>query len=78
MTTAPPAERLASCIHDLRSNLISTTFRKKKMCEKTDKGIVPVVIYVDDLIISDDSGTVINEVKLLFKDFGELPYFFEH
>ena len=49
--------------------------------KRTNRGIVLVVIYVDDLIITGDSDVDINEVKLLLKqkfemkDLGELRYF---
>ena len=49
--------------------------------KRTNRGIVLVVIYVDDLIITGDSDADINEVKLLLKqkfemkDLGELRYF---
>ena len=35
--------------------------------KRIDKGIGLVVIYVDDLIITSDNDTNINEVKLLLK-----------
>ena len=47
----------------------------------TDKGIVAIVIYVDDLIIGGDSLEEIKDVKGLLrnefdmKDMGELRYF---
>ena len=47
----------------------------------TNKGIVVIVIYVDDLIIGGDSLDAIQDVKTLLqkqfdmKDLGELRYF---
>ena len=47
----------------------------------THKGIVAIVIYVDDLIIGGDSLDAIQDVKKLLqnqfdmKDLGELHYF---
>jgi hypothetical protein len=49
--------------------------------KKTDHGIVVIVIYVDDLIITRDSDTDIFDLKKLLKqkfemkDLGELRYF---
>ena len=49
--------------------------------KKIDNGIVLIVIYVDDLIITCDSDVDIDELKLLLKqkfeikDLGELCYF---
>ena len=49
--------------------------------KKTDHGIVVIVIYVDDLIITRDSDTDISDLKKLLKqkfemkDLGELRYF---
>jgi hypothetical protein len=49
--------------------------------KKTDHGIVVIVIYVDDLIITKDSDTDIFDLKKLLKqkfemkDLGELRYF---
>ena len=49
--------------------------------KRTDRGIVLVVIYVDDLIVTGDSDADIDDVKLLLKqkfemkDLGELRYF---
>jgi len=51
--------------------------------KKTDHGIVIIVIYVDDLIITRDSDANIFELKKLLKqkfemkDLGELRYFFD-
>ncbi len=50
--------------------------------KKTDHGIVVIVIYVNDLIITGDSGAYIFDLKKLLKqkfdmkDLGELRYFF--
>jgi len=50
--------------------------------KKTDHGIVIIVIYVDDLIITGDSDANISDLKKLLKqkfemkDLGELHYFF--
>ncbi len=50
--------------------------------KKTDYGIVVIVIYVDDLIITRDSDANIFDLKKLLKqkfemkDLGELHYFF--
>ena len=35
--------------------------------KRTDRGIVLVVIYVDDLIVTGDSDADIDDVKLLLK-----------
>jgi hypothetical protein len=49
--------------------------------KKTDDGIVVIVIYVDDLIITGDSDEDIFDLKKLLKqkfemkDLGELRYF---
>jgi hypothetical protein len=49
--------------------------------KKTDHGIVVIVIYVDDLIITRDSDVDIFDLKKLLKqkfemtDLGELCYF---
>jgi hypothetical protein len=49
--------------------------------KKTDHGIVAIVIYVDDLIITGDSDADISDLKKLLKqkfemkDLGELHYF---
>jgi len=49
--------------------------------KKTDHGIVVIVIYVDDLIITRDSDVNISDLKKLLKqkfemkDLGELRYF---
>jgi hypothetical protein len=49
--------------------------------KKTDHGIVVIVIYVDDLIITGDSDADISDLKKLLKqkfemkDLGELRYF---
>jgi hypothetical protein len=49
--------------------------------KKTDHGIVIIVIYVDDLIITGDSDADIFDLKKLLKqkfemkDLGELRYF---
>jgi hypothetical protein len=51
--------------------------------KKTDCGIVVIVIYVDDLIITEDSDADIFDLKKLLKqmfemkDLGELCYFFD-
>ncbi len=51
--------------------------------EKIDHGIVIIVIYVDDLIITGDSGADISDLKKLLKqnfemkDLGELRYFLD-
>ena len=48
---------------------------------KSDKGIVVITIYVDDLIVGGDSLTQIENVKSLLKqkfdmkDLGDLRYF---
>jgi hypothetical protein len=50
--------------------------------KKTNHGIVVIVIYVDDLIITGDSDVNIFDLKKLLKqkfemkDLGELRYFF--
>jgi hypothetical protein len=50
--------------------------------KKTNRGIVVIVIYVDDLIITRDSDVNIFNLKKLLKqkfemkDLGELRYFF--
>jgi hypothetical protein len=50
--------------------------------KKTDHGIVVIVIYVDDLIITRDNDADIFDLKKLLKqkfemkDLGELRYFF--
>jgi len=50
--------------------------------KKTDHGIVVIVIYVDDLIITKDNDADIFDLKKLLKqkfemkDLGELRYFF--
>jgi hypothetical protein len=50
--------------------------------KKTDPGIVIIVIYVDDLIITRDSDADISDLKKFLKqkfemkDLGELRYFF--
>jgi len=52
--------------------------------KKTERGIVVIVIYVDDLIVTGDSGHDIASVKEMLcaefdmKDLGELRYFFGH
>ncbi len=49
--------------------------------KKTDHGIIVIVIYVDDLIITRDSDADISDLKKLLKqkfkmkDLGELRYF---
>ena len=49
--------------------------------KRTDRGIILLVIYVDDLIITGDSDVDIQDVRLLLrqkfemKDLGELRYF---
>ena len=49
--------------------------------KRTYRGIVLVVIYVDDLIVTGDSDADIDDMKLLLKqkfkikDLGELRYF---
>ncbi len=49
--------------------------------KKTDHGIVVIVIYVDDLIITGDSDSDISDLKKLLKqkfemkDLGKLHYF---
>ncbi len=49
--------------------------------KKTDNGIVVIIIYVDDLIITGDSDVNIFDLKKLLKqkfemkDLGELRYF---
>ncbi len=49
--------------------------------KKTNRGIVVIVIYVDDLIITIDSDVDIFDLKKLLKqnfetkDLGELRYF---
>ncbi len=49
--------------------------------KKIDHGIVVIVIYVDDLIITGDSDADISDLKKLLKqkfemkDLGELHYF---
>jgi hypothetical protein len=49
--------------------------------KKTDHGIIIIVIYVDDLIITRDSDVNISNLKKLLKqkfemkDLGELCYF---
>ncbi len=49
--------------------------------KKTDHGIVVIVIYVDDLIITGDSDADISDLKKLLKqkfemkDLGKLRYF---
>jgi len=51
--------------------------------KKTDHGIVVIVIYVDDLIITRDSDVNISNLKKLLKqkfemkDLGELHYFLD-
>ncbi len=51
--------------------------------KKTDHGIVVIVIYVDDLIITRNSNEDISDLKKLLKqefemkDLGELRYFFD-
>jgi len=50
--------------------------------KKTNRGIVVIVIYVDDLIITKDSDVDIFDLKKLLKqkfemkDLGKLRYFF--
>ncbi len=50
--------------------------------KKTDHGIIVIIIYVDDLIVTRDSdGDIFDLKKLLkqkfeMKDLGELRYFF--
>jgi hypothetical protein len=50
--------------------------------KKTDHGIVVIIIYVDDLIITKDSDADIFDLKKLLKqkfemkDLGKLHYFF--
>jgi hypothetical protein len=50
--------------------------------KKTDHGIVVIIIYVDDLIITGDNDANIFDLKKLLKqkfemkDLGELHYFF--
>jgi hypothetical protein len=50
--------------------------------KKTNHGIVVIVIYVDDLIITGDSDADIFDLKKFLKqkfemkDLGELHYFF--
>jgi hypothetical protein len=49
--------------------------------KKTDHGIIVIVIYVDDLIVTRDSDANISDLKKLLKqkfevkDLGELCYF---
>ena len=49
--------------------------------KKTERGIVVIVIYVDDLIVTRDSGKDIAKVKEMLcakfdmKDLGDLRYF---
>jgi hypothetical protein len=51
--------------------------------KKTDHGIVVIVIYVDDLIITGNSDVNISDLKKLLKqkfkmkDLGELRYFLD-
>ncbi len=51
--------------------------------KKTDCGIVVIVIYVDDLIITGDNDANISDLKKLLKqkfemkDLRELHYFFD-
>jgi hypothetical protein len=50
--------------------------------KKTDHGIVVIIIYVDDFIITGDNNVNISDLKKLLKqkfemkDLGELRYFF--
>jgi len=50
--------------------------------KKTNHGIVVIIIYVDDLIITGDSDANISDLNKLskqkfeMKDLGELRYFF--
>jgi len=50
--------------------------------KKTNHGIVVIIIYVDDLIITGDSDVNISDLNKLskqkfeMKDLGELRYFF--
>ncbi len=70
-------DRSISC-HKWISNIQCRFFT---ICKKTDHGIVVIVIYVDDLIITGDSDANIFDLKKLLKqkfemkDLGELRYF---
>ncbi len=69
--------RSVSC-HKWISNIQCRFFT---ICEKKDHGIIVIVIYVDDLIITRDSDSNIFDLKKLLKqefemkDLGELRYF---
>jgi hypothetical protein len=51
--------------------------------KKRDRGIVIIIIYVDDLIIIEDSDADISDLKkklkqkFEMKDLGKLCYFFD-
>jgi hypothetical protein len=53
------------------------------MCQKTNRGIIVIVIYVDDLIITGDSDVDNFDLKKLLKqkfemkDLGELRCFLD-
>ncbi len=70
-------DRSISC-HKWISNIQCKFFT---ICEKINHGIVVIVIYVDDLIITGDNDADIFDLKKLLKqkfemkDLGELRYF---
>ncbi len=70
-------DRLVLC-HKWISNIQCRLFT---ICEKINHGIILIVIYVDDLIITGDSDANIFDLKKLLKqkfemkDLGELRYF---
>jgi hypothetical protein len=72
-------DRSISC-HKWISNIQCRFFI---ICEKIDHGIVIIVIYVDDLIITRNSDVDIFDLKKFLKqkfemkDLGELHYFFD-
>ncbi len=65
----------------VRSGFQTSNVNFSLYVKRTDHGIVVIVIYVDDLIITGDSDADIFDLKKLFKqkfetkDLGELRYF---
>jgi hypothetical protein len=70
-------DRISSSANGFQTSNVDFSFYVKKI----DHGIVIIVIYVDDLIITGDSDVDISDVKKFLKqkfemkDLGELCYF---
>jgi hypothetical protein len=79
-------QALKAWLDKIRQYLITSGFQTSNAdfslyVKKTDHGILVIVIYVDDLIITGDSDGDISDLKNLLKqkfemkDLGELRYF---